>query len=453
MKRPAQSTSRQPVGISVLVVAVLFGVVTAVHAQTRGTGGLFGATRSDETRLSGLVSLSEMVESELPEEVGLGPPGTRRRTGGKLTLLTGSAGVGHSFGRAQIAATAETAFRYDDRLDLVDAVGHSVGLGVNVRLPRRSAIRMNQTAAYSPSPLYTLFPSTVAPALGASVPVEPEYSVVEAGVYRYESEAEFAIGSISGTRVSMSGTYDRRDFQNRSGSLGRERVGEGDLSRVESQSARVQLSRGIRRNLSMSAEYQYRRGRFGVVRSGRAEEQRVTIGVNYSRPFSGGRRLNLSGSFAPSAIDVPANASIGSLGERRYRVQGDGRVEYLFQRTWRLSSTVRRSAEYLPVLGEPILSDAGAVALAGLLTRRLDLQASAAYANGASVIATDRRLVSYTGTLRLRFAIKRSIAAFGQYRYHSYDLRNYRTHIADLPTVVDQQSISVGITLWGSTNW
>ena len=445
MTRLTDMTFRQPTVISALAAAAVVLVAASVNAQTTRTGGLFGATRegdADRTHVSGLFTLGEMVETELPEEFRFGLPGNRRPTGGLSTLLMGSGDFAHNLGRAQIAAAGETAFRYYDRLGLVDDVGHSAGVGVNVRLPRRASIRLNQTAAYSPSFLYGLFPSSVTPALGDATPVAPEYGVLEAGSYRYQTEAEFAIGSTSGTRVSVLGTYDRTDLRNRPGSF----LG------LESQSGRVRASRGIRRNLGVTAEYQYRNGRFGVVQFGTTDEHRIAIGIDYSRPLSGGRRLNVRGNVAPSMMDIPRSSSPRLLAGRLYRMQGDGTVEYLFKRTWRVSSALRRSAEYLALLGEPVLSDAGTVTLAGLLTRRLDLQASAAYADGASVITMDRQLESYTGTVMLRFAVKRSIAIFGEYLYYHYDLRHYQASIAGLPTMLDQQGISVGVTLWGSTS-
>jgi hypothetical protein len=428
-------------------VAVSLAVATPALGQgttaPRTTGGLFGATRSDvgdRNRMNVTIALSEAFDTELPADLRQGLPQDSRQSGGLSTMLTGTVAYAHNRRRAQLAGNVETAFRYYDRLHLVDAVGHSAGLGANIRLPGTATFRLDQSAAYSPSYLYALFPPTAVPSLGDAIPVAPDYRVVEAESYRYKSELAFAVGSARGTRLSVSGAYDRTEFSKWPTSR----------PRLETYGGRAKLNRAVRRNLGLSVEYEYRTGQFGVVQSGSTtEEHRLALGADYTRPFSGGRRLNLRGNVAPSMMQIPPDASSELTGSL-YRVQGEGSVEYAFRRTWRISSSVRRVSEYHAVLAEPVFSDTGNLALRGQLTRRIDVEATAAYTSGASAVNPERRLESYMGNWRLRFAINRSLAAYGEYLYYYYDLRRFQQRDLGLPGVFDQQGVRIGVMLWAS---
>jgi hypothetical protein len=437
----AQQFALIAIGTAAVSLAVAAPVIAQGTTAPRTTGGLFGATRSDvgdRNRFNVTLAVSEAFDGDVPAELREGLPQDSRNEGGLSTMLVGSAEYAYNRRRAQVAGNVETAFRYYDRLHVVDAVGHGAGLGANIRLPGTATFRVDQSAAYSPSYLYALFPPTAMPSLGDAIPVAPDYRVVEAESYRYKSGVAFAVGSARGTRLSVSGAYDRTEFTKWPTS----RPG------VETYGGRAKFNRGIRRNLGLSVEYEYRTGEFGVVGSGiTAEEHRLALGADYTRPFSRGRRLNLRGNVAPSMMRIPPDASSESTGRLR-RIQGEGAVEYAFRRTWKISSSVRRVSEYHAVLAEPVFSDAGNLALHGQLTRRIDLEATAAYTSGASAMNPERRLESYMGNWQIRFAINRSLAAYGEYFYYYYDLRRFQLRDLGLPGVFDQQGVRIGVMLW-----
>ena len=68
-----------------------------------------------------------------------------------------------------------------------------------------------------------------------------------------------------------------------------------------------------------------------------------------------------------------------------FRTQGQASVDYYFRRTWRASGRVERGLEYIAGLAAPVFADSGHFGIEGLLTRRIDLLATAGYATGASV--------------------------------------------------------------------
>ncbi len=127
-------------------------------------------------------------------------------------MLTGSAEYARTRRRTQLAGTAQTAFRYYQGLNEIESVSHTAGLGANFRLPRTASFRVNQSAAYSPSYLYQLFPAA-GPDVGRS----------DSGAARLPRDASRVVqlqvghGALRwalpvGRGSSVSGHYDRTDF-------------------------------------------------------------------------------------------------------------------------------------------------------------------------------------------------------------------------------------------------
>jgi hypothetical protein len=421
----------------ILLTMAASALLTVEPLLAQGTGGgLFGATRSESgDRLDFTVALAEAFDSRVRPEFFVQLPRDTPQSGGFSTMVVGAAQYAHSQRRTRIAGTAQTSFRYDNNLERTDAVGHSAGVGANIQLSRAATLQLDQSAAYSPSYLYELFPSTSLPALGDSIPAAPDYRIGQEKSYQYRSGVTVAVGSRRGARVSVSGGYDRSRF------LG-ERVARPNLAVYTGSTT---FSHGVRRNLGLSVDYHYSSGDFGT---GASTEHRLGVGAEYSRPMSRGRRANIRFNMGRSILEIPDSSSDGLTAGSLSRTSGDATVEYRFRRTWRASASVRRSVEFLAILGEPVLSDASSLSLSGLLTRRLDLSATAGYGTGASAQNQVERLDTYNASLALRFALKRSIALYSEYFYFYYDTRGGEHLGLGLPSMFDQHGVRVGITLW-----
>ena len=171
----------------------------------------------------------------------------------------------------------------------------------------------------------------------------------------------------------------------------------------------------------------------------------------YSRALSISRRANFRVNITPSTLEITESTFNDAVAGRVYRMQGDASVEYQFRRTWRASGTVQRGVDYLAVLAEPIFSDAGRFSLEGLLTRRIDLLATAGYATGASVVNRSSQLDTYTGNVRLRFALTRTLAFYSEYLYIHYDQRG-QLLAPEIPRAFEQHGVRIGLTLWASVS-
>src|SRR5262249_44372683 len=152
----------------------------------------------------------------------------------------------------------------------------------------------------------------------------------------------------------------------------------------------------------------------------------------------------------PEAVPDSVVASTSNRNARLYRLEGDARVEYGMGRSWRTTATYHRGAEYLAVLTEPVFSDSARVEVSGLLTRRLDVSAAGGYALARSALTPDAPgLRTDTGQLRVRYALKRSLAVYCQYLYYSYDnLREQLQLAPGLPPQFKQHEIRVGFMMF-----
>jgi hypothetical protein len=343
-------------------------------------------------------------------------------------------------------------------------------LGASVRLPKQGSFQIAQSAAYSPSYWYQLFPTGEIPELGDSIPADPDYRIAQTDSYSYGTRMAVAFGSARRTRVTTTAEYNHTDLQ-------RETAARPDLTTAARLdltilSTGAKVSRGVGRHSGLSVEYEHRTGQFGLVEP--TNEHRMTMGVEYSRALTVSRRAIFRVNVSPSILEVPAAAlpavaisavpialegqmpSTGdgaipnAMDRRLYRLQGDAGVEYPFRLNWRAAATYRRGVEYLAVLREPVFSNGARVQLTGVIRRRVDLLAVAGYATGASAI--DRgasNLGTYTGEVRVRNALKRSFALYSQYLYYYYDLRGQARLAPDLPRVFEQHGIRVGFMLFG----
>ena len=401
-------------------------------------GGVFGGGSSgSRSHLDLTMTLIEARDSAPPAEFQTLVPQGGLPTGGYSSMLVASADYGRSRRRAQVAGSAVSALRYYQQLDRISAVSHSAALGATVQLPKSASLQVNQTAAYSPSYFFQLFPAVAPIDLGEAVSPAQDYRVDEERSYSYATRAAVTAGSSRGSRVSMSIERSQTDFRK-----------EGTARpRVDVLTGRARWSNGIGRTGALSAEYEYRAGEFGY--GGKTREQRVRIGAEYAPALSVSRRTVFRFSFAPSALEVPASVLNNLPSATLYRLEGEASVTYPFRPGWSAGGSYRRGVEYIAVLLEPVFSDAARIELTGLVSRRLDLSASAGFVVGQPALTRDTpSFDTYTGTTRARYAVSRSVAIYGEYLYYYYDLSRQAALAPDLPKVFEQHGVRVGVMLW-----
>jgi hypothetical protein len=418
-----------------VVLLVLPSLAAAQSGIARGRG-LFGAGSSNSRTMLNLgLELAEALESEIPVELRRRTPQGGLQSGGYSSSLAAVADFQRDRRVASITGAGVASFRHYQRVNRVQPVSHTAALGATLRLPRRTTIELNQTAAYAPSYLYQLFPSSASPAPGDVIPAAGEYRIDESKSYSYGTSLSFLAGSARGTRLNVAADRNRTDFRGRSASR-------PDLL---TDGVRARLDKGIGRSVQFSAGYEYRVGEFGF--GAVAHEHRVRIGGEYSRALSSSRRAQFRFSIAPSTMAIPDTARAATSGTL-YRVEASTSVNYAFLRSWAIDGNYRRGVEYIAVLRTPVFQDAVRLQLGGLVTRRLDVFAMAGYSAGESALsAGNDSFDTYTGSVRGQVALGRAVAVFGEFLYYHYDMRGQSSLAPDLPSVFDQRSARVGMVL------
>jgi hypothetical protein len=400
-------------------------------------GALFGSSEVSSSRsmLDLTAAVSQAFDTEVPEELRSRVSQGERQSGGYSSMLIANANYARKRLRFDVDGSAATSVRYFQRVDQVSVIGSNAAVGAIYRFERRATLEVNQAASYAPSYLYRLFPAVAAPGVGESVPASPDYRIDEARSYSFDTTVKVDAGSPRHNRVQLSAERSSATF-------------DGDTKRpdLDILSGRGTWAHGIARTGAVSVEYEYRKGEFGF--GSRATEQRLRIGGEFTPALSLTRRASFRFTIAPSAMEIPKSANVIASGTL-YKLEASASAQYPFLRSWSVGSTYRRGVEYIAVLREPVFRDAVRLEVSGLLGERIDVTASAGSSVGQSALArSGQRFDTYTGTTRVRYALARSFALYGEYLYYFYDFGSAATLAPDLPNRFEQHGVRVGLMLW-----
>jgi hypothetical protein len=432
--------------VSIVVVAVLLYGATPGFPQEAGfqplPGGLFGATENRTARhnLDFSFSLAEAYDSDVPAELrGIGP--NDALVSGGSTMIMGHTEYHWQSSRVQVGATGESALRHYNQLAQVKPFSYSSGIGLSAHLGGRTTLLANQSAAYSPSYLYGLFPSTVADSPGDAVPTAPDYAASDFDSFTYGTTVTLTQGLTRRSRVSASGEIRHTDFAHETATL----------RDVNSQGIRGEFSHNLALHTAVQIGYEYRTGTFGyggmVEPGASATEHRMLVGFEHSHQLSATRRMIVDASFGSSVV-IPSASADGSDQQRQYLPSGDVSVAWQFRESWQARGAFRRGLEYVPGLSEPVFANGFTANVSGLLTSRFDCAASARYSSGASAFGGDALTFDmYATDFRIRFAVTRTLAVYGAYLYYFYDFP--RNALAPgIPPGLERNAVRAGLTLW-----
>jgi opacity protein-like surface antigen len=414
-----------------LVFVLACSAIAASPAAAQTRNGLFGATLAGtdaRDRLTFQMSLSEAFDSKVPVEFQSRRPGNLA-IGRYSSLFSGSADYVHGQRHVDVLASASSYVRYNAALERAVAGPQSGQLGATFHLPQTGSLSIGEDAAYSPSYLYELFPGDVTQAPEAPPPVNADYRIDTATSYSSRSHAELHYGRAVGTQMSAAANYRLADYR-----------GQHDRPDLHAYEAGATISHAPSRSRSFSVGYFRRSGRHG---SGAwTGEQELRLGLSLSPALSATRRVTLKVTVTPTLID-------GAIPARRSMVQGNAGINYPFTLRWTMSAGYRRGVDYLAVLTEPVITDAGTAGITGAIGRRMSLSAEARYGTSLKLRADGHdRLKTATANARVRFALSRSFALFAEYLYYYYDHGIQSALAPDLPDRYEQHGARVGVLLF-----
>ena len=442
--------------VAALTVGIFGASTTSFAQQLRETGGaLFGESRNNNSTapksLDLAIWLGEAYDSDAPEQLRTTIDPLNPQSGGFYTSLLVGGSYNWQGDRVQIGATGGSAFRYFGEFNEVRTISHAAGFGAGVRLPKRITLLLNQTAAYSPSYMYGLFPQSATTSPGDTITAAPDYASGDSESYGYSSVLALTKAFNPRTSVSLNGDFQYTDFIT-------ETTARSD---VKWGSVRAGLSRNLTRYTALVAGYRYRSSDLGF---GVDVEHGVDVGMHYGKPLSATRRAEFTflvgassvdssgGLGAPDATNVNSDSGVndrtGPAGEYRL-FSAEATLKYEFQRTWEGRAVLRRGVEYVMELTEPVLNEGLTAGISGLLSRQVEFSASGGYSKGQSVYSRgSTQFDTYTGNVRLRRRLSGNIAAYIEYLYYFYDFGEQSQLAPGLPPRLERHGARVGLSLW-----
>jgi hypothetical protein len=460
------------------VAAIIAAAAPRVLAQgsgpRQGSNGLFGGPSDAKAhqKLDLTLSSTQGYDSEMLPDVGApiglgGPEST-----GYSTMVVGAADYVWQVSRVQVRASGTSALRYNRPLDnplysSFRSVSHTAGVGIFARLPKRTTMLINQTATYSPSFLFNLFPQAEATIPGDAPPAALDYAMNGSESRSYGTAMTLTHDFTP--RSSLLATADYQNTETFGAVAGRRALGTYGI--------RAHFARRLSPNTAAIAEYLYRSSEGaasgGVTSAQASGEHGVNVGMDYSRRLSASRRLTFGALIGSSITIVPESAVAGpepepavsesgvsesgaqelaggpAIGDRYYRrMSGQVTMGYEFARSWKAGAIYRRGVDYVIGLNEPIAADRFTATVEGLLTRRVNVLASAGYSNGESALTLQRSTFNtYTGDVRLRYALTRTFAAYVEYLYYVYDSRGSTPIAPGIFPSLERKGVRTGLTL------
>jgi len=371
---------------------------------------------------------------------GVSDPNDVTQSSGFNTTFVGSGSYSWVREKMQLGVTGSTAYRYYNEISN-SITTSSAGVGLSAEVARRTNITLNQTFAYSPPYLYGLFPSVQASEPGSTNAAGPDYLVNDAESYNYLSYASLSRGVTRRGTALVAVDYSYTDFVQNSQTR-------GDVSNT---GIDAQYQQGISRNAVLVGGYHFRIGELGFGGGRNTHEHGVTFGVDYTKRLSPTRRVIFRGNLGSTMIDIPESLPFGILAQRRTSLTGDAGADVYFARSWQARASYRRGMEYVADVVHPILADGFTGQLNGQLAPRVDLLLVGGYSNGESALLSNAfKMKTYTGDVRVRFAITRAVSTFGEYIYYYYDYSGSQLNAPNLIPSVERNGVRAGLTVWFS---
>jgi len=391
------------------------------------------------TRLDLTTSLIQGYDSDVPASLLSSVDPLSLQTGGFSTILNTAATYGWRNARTQVGLNGTSVVRHYADLGETRGVGSSFGAGVSARLPGQMTLFANQAGAYTPTYLSGIFPTGVPLEPGTPGETAPDYTVSDFESYTYSST--LSLRRDFGQRSSFTASGDFQYTDRKQETL--------SWQDVTAHWLRGEYARKVSRNTAITAQYRYRSGAFGYTNDLRTTEHALNFGIDYSRPLSATRRALARFNIGVSGADVPESIQGQNVIFRQYMGTGSADFEYQFRRTWQARVSYRRGIEYVVDIPEPVFADSMSVGIDGFVTRRVDVSASAGYSSGQSVLNTSELAYdTYTGTARVRYALTRLAALYGEYLYYFYDFAEGTPLLLGVPPGLERHGVRVGFTVW-----
>jgi hypothetical protein len=339
--------------------------------------------------------------------------------------------------RAGIYVTSGSNVRYYGDLNKTLVTNQSDGIGLSLQLTPHTLFNVNQGVSYSQDLFYGLFP-------GSSSPLAVDTSR-SASTYDASTKRSLAYTG----NASITQKLSERASLVFDADLGYEHFTGLDsvFADLRTRGADGHLQYSLSKSLRLRVGYRLKRGQY--VGTPATNEHDLDFGFDYTRPWSRTRKTTISFTLAPSVTNGTLVSGAIDL-QRQYKVIGDAAIVHQIGRTWNVSANYRRAAGYyVEGVQSRIFTEAYSAGMNGLLSRRTDLSVSTGYSTGQPELTTQAAAFStYTANVRLRFALGRTWATYGEYVFYYYRFDQGFQLPTGVPPQFTRNGVKGGLTLW-----
>jgi hypothetical protein len=403
---------------------------------------LFGGAATDPSKhhtLDVTASVAEGYDDNVLAEggdLGVGA-GTAAQQSGFVSTFNPTVEYAWTGRSVQFTGVAGSSLRYYQTAHELLPSTHFGNVGLSIG-GQRTLFTAGQSVTYSPSYLYSIFPS-----LGTA---DPDYVIAATGDYASSSQQVLVYDTTMNLNQSLSershitalGSFRYSDLSN---------LKAGRVLRAYNAGGRYFYD--LSRNASLHFGYIHREGNYVLSELDRATVVHdIDAGVDYHRPLSFSRRTHIDFGIGSSIVNAPTIDSGNA--QLQYRVGANAGLTHDMGRTWRARVEYRRGVGFIEAVRQPVFSDAVNGSLSGFFTRRTDLYVSGGFSTGdaGTVSVAQNRVRTYTGSARVRTALNETFALFAEYLYYNYDLGSAVIVADGLPRSLDRNTARVGVSVW-----
>lgn len=339
--------------------------------------------------------------------------------------------------RSMIEAHASGSGRYDHKRRELLNVDYGGIARAGRTLGRYTSVALAQSVTYSTSAVPQLFPFAGSAFDGGVSTVQSgtAYSMTKQHLYSTES-------TLNLTRTTTpQGSFALNASLGYAGGPG---GAEGQLARSYSLSGGYYHA--LTRNAKLRLDFRHRAGQYGIADDDREAVLRdLNLGIDYDRPLSKSRRTFVS---FGSGSGIVEGAERG-VEPNRLQVLGHAGLRHQIGRTWQGQVRYERGMHLVAGFTDPVTSDGVAASLAGTITSRIAVTATATGSTGwVGTAEADHEFLTYVGVGSLRVAVSRSLAIYGSYFYYFYDVGAQIAMRPGAQRTLERRGVQVGLIAW-----
>jgi hypothetical protein len=419
------------------------GSEKAPKRPARGNGALFGATDSQSKARPLALDLTLAVSSAYDDDLSEGQSvsSLQAPVGGEFADLTAGLLLSRKAHHSRVGARATTSLRHYGSLHRLLGSSYSAGTDVAFDVTRKLGIQASVDGAYVSE--FAFDTISRQSGLGNVALSSTGLDIAALDGARLSYGGAVGLTRKVGMRSAFTLTAVARDSERRIiHEFAAERTVGASLARSLGRDTSIQFGYNVRSS-SQRLEVATRPAwthdaQFGVERRWRHPGERRTVvslsaGPSFLQPGPTG--ISHASSVSSTATQAASRVLVG----------GSAAVNHDMSRSWNLGASYRRGAGSI----DGLVSNSGAVDLRGLLSRRVELSASAGYFQADLGLAgVQSRYTTRYGSSRLQVAVTRGLALYGQYLFYDYDYGSGTTLAGGFAPQQQRRGARAGLTLW-----